>query len=136
MVSLGADIAAALPELRAAAESMMRATFRITRAGGETWNPETLQNDSTLTTVYEGPGRLRAINTQDKGGDAADQAFIESQFTLSLPIVGSEGIEKDDVAECVEDPSDAAMTGRRFVVTWPAAQSDASARRLPVRETR
>jgi len=135
-VNLGADIARTVPELRAAAESAMRATFRITRAGGEAWNPETLQNDSTLTTVYEGPGRLRAINTQDKGGDAADQAFIESQFTLSLPIDGSEGVTKGDAVECISEPSDSALVGRRFIITWPAAQSDATARRLPVQETR
>jgi hypothetical protein len=127
-----AQIAAA----RAKFESQMRGTYRVTRAGAAVWNPETLQNDATGATVYEGRGRLRAVNTQEHGGDAADQAFIESQFILSLPIVGSEGVSKGDAVECLDDPSDAALVGRRFIVTWPAAQSDATARRLPVQETR
>jgi hypothetical protein len=134
-VSFGADIARVIPELRAAAESAMRGQYRVTRAGAEVWNPVTMQNESSPVTVFEGRGRLRSVNTQDRAGNAADQSFIESQFILSLPVDGSEGVAKDDVVECLSEPTDTALVGRKFVVTWPSAQSDATARRLPVRET-
>lgn len=131
-MSLGADIAHALPELRAGAESTMRASCRITRAGGVVWNPETLQNESSTVDVYEGPCRLRAAGTQDAAADAADQAFIESRYILSLPVVGSEGVKGGDSVEILTNPSDAALVGRKFNVTSVPAQSDASARRIPV----
>ena len=40
-MNLGADIAAALPQLRRQAESMMRDECTITRAGTQTWDDAT-----------------------------------------------------------------------------------------------
>lgn len=117
----------------------MRGTYRVRRQAPDspdTWNPATMQHEPAFTTIYEGPGRLRAANTQSRNADAGDQAFSESRYTLSLPMAGSAGIEKGDVVECVADPSDPDLAGRRFVVAWPTAESDATARRIPVEETR
>lgn len=120
---------------RARTESRWRATVRITRPGVAVWDPETLQNEATSTTVYEDRGRIRAAATQASADDAADQAFTASQFILSIPVDAAD-IEKGDVVECLADPSDAALVGRKFIVVWPTAESDATARRIPIRETR
>lgn len=131
-MNLGADIARTLPELRAQAESTLRATCRITRAGEPVWNPVTLQNDESPVTSYEGPCRVRAAGTQDAAADAADQALLESRYILSLPIVGSEDVRGGDVAEILTSPDDTALVGRMFTVTSVPAQSDAAVRRIPV----
>lgn len=133
-MTLGGDITAALPGLRAQAESMMTATCLITRPGVQVWNPATMQYESIPVDVYVGRCRLRPTQQIDRGQNAADQAFVESSYTLSLPVAGSEGVQKDDTVEITAYPADAALVGRKYTVVVDVAHSDGTARRLPVRE--
>lgn len=132
---LGDDIADALPELQAEAESRMRDTCVITRPdpfAPENWNPATLQYEPGETTIYEGKCRLRDAGTIDRTANAADQPFTLSQSKLSLPIAGSVNVQKDDkvvIAATVAHPA---------LILWIDARSEqsaATARRFPVRET-
>ena len=134
MVNLAADIAAVLPELRRQAEARMTATCTVSHGGTSTWNPETLQYDTDSTAVYTGRCRVRPAVNQDRGNDAADQALIESQFILSLPVVGSGAIKAGDMVVITSCPEDAAMTGRTYSIIAMPAYSQGTARRIPVRE--
>lgn len=135
-MNLGADLMAALPGLRAAAESRMTASCTITRPGDETvWNPETMQNENVPVTAYTGPCRVRAAGQQDRAENAADQSFMASQYILSLPVVGSEGVRRDDTVTVTACPEDAALVGDVFRVVAESAGSQMTARRLAVART-
>lgn len=59
-MTLGADIAAALPELRAQAESLMIDTLLVERATGETtMDPDSLEIVPVYAQVYSGKGRVQ-----------------------------------------------------------------------------
>ena len=134
-MTLGGDIAAALPGMRAQAESRMTATCTITRPGAPVWNPATLQNESTPVTVYTGKCRVRVADRQDRAANVADQSFMAAQYVLSLPVVGSEGVRRDDTVTVTVCPEDAALVGDAFRVVAESAGSQMTARRLTVTRT-
>ncbi len=130
-MSLGADIAAALPELRRQAESMMRDECTITRPGAQTWDDATgAYVGGTLTRLYAGPCRIRRPNVAEREAAAGDADWTVTGAVVSIPVDGT----TDDllgatvhVEHCEMDP---ALTGRDLKVTGPHAQSQATARRL------
>lgn len=135
-MTLGADIAATLPFLRGEAESRMTASCTITRPSDEVvWNPDTLQNENVPVTVYTGRCRVRAAGQQDRAENAVDQSFMASQYILSLPVVGSEGVRRDDTVTVTGCPEDAALVGDVFRVVAESAGSQTTARRLTVTRT-
>ena len=135
-MTLGVDIAATLPYLRGEAESRMTASCTITRPGDEVvWNPETMQNENVPVTVYTGRCRVRAGGQQDRAENAVDQSFMASQYILSLPVVGSETVKRDDTVTVTACPEDAALVGDVFRVVAESAGSQTTARRLSVART-
>lgn len=132
-MNLGYDFTAALPELRAQAESAMTGSCTVTRPGEQAWNEETLQYEASLVTAYTGKCRLRPSGQQDRGTDAAGQVFVESSYVLSLPVVGSEGVQRDDTVT-VTAADDPVLVGRVFTVVVDPAYMNGTARRVPVRE--
>ena len=120
---------------RAAADLIMTASCRITRAGEPVWNPVTMQNDTSTITVYSGRCRVRPTGQQDRGQNAADQSFVESSHRLSLPVAESTGLSDADVVEMLSCPDDPDLVGRRFTIAFVPAYSQGTARRIPVRET-
>lgn len=120
---------------RRRAESMMRDTCRITRAGEKVWNEATMtytQGDPVA--VYEGKCRLlnpyRAPTTATTPG----QAQTVQLARLSLPVETSAGIKEGDQVEYLTSESDPDLPGTEFKVIGGAHQSDATARRVPVEE--
>lgn len=135
-MSLGSDIAAALPGLRAQAESLMVSVCTITRGGGAgVWNESTGQYDSTAVTVYSGPCRVRFPSTVVRESDTQNQFTVEQEPLLSLPVAGSEGVTVDDVVTITANPSDSAMVGLTLRIAGLHAQTQATARRFPVEVT-
>lgn len=137
-MTLQGDISAALPGLRAAAESRMTATCTVSRedpAGEPNWNADTMQYEPPVTTVYSGSCRVRAAVKRDIAATVADQVFIESQYILHLPMDGSEEIRRGDLVEITASPDDGALIGRLYTIVSAAAGSQNTARRFPVRET-
>lgn len=129
-------IAGALGYGRRAAESRMTSSCTITRPGDEVvWNPETMQNENVPVTVYTGRCRVRAAGQQDRAENAVDQSFMASQYVLSLPVVGSEGVRRDDTVTITGCPEDAALVGDVFRVVAESAGSQMTARRLTVTRT-
>ncbi len=131
-MSLGADIAAALPELRRQAESMMRDTCTITRPGAQTWDDAAgaYTPGGAPVQLYSGPCRVRRPNVAEREALAGDADWTLTGAVVSIPVDGT----TDDllgatvhVEHCEMDP---ALTGRDLKVTGPHAQSQATARRL------
>jgi len=85
-VSFGGDIAAALPELRAHAESLMTDTIRLEDVTGSAPDPVTLEMVDTFETVYEGPGRWQRPDTVAAESVAGEVEFGLNRVTVQLPI--------------------------------------------------
>lgn len=130
-MSLGADISAELPGLRAAAESMMVDSCVIgIRVRSDELDEETGQYTFTIPApVYEGPCRYKAGGTAANTVDVQGQSLVEQADILSLPVRGSEAVTKDMVAVVSLTFDDAVLTVR---VVADHRQTFATARRLPV----
>lgn len=134
MTGAGIDLLMARRE----SESEMREKCRITRpgVGRGPWNDEALDYDGPPDVVaYEGKCKLRFSGARTKRSEAADQMFVEQGPTLSLPVGSSTGIEKNDRVEITEAADDPALVGRIVWVDADRAQTNATSRRVPVRET-
>jgi hypothetical protein len=83
---LGDDIAAALPELRAQAESLMVDTLRVEVLTGSAPDPTTLEMTDTYTTVYEGKGRIQRPGNQPAQTVAGEVEFGVGTVYAQLPI--------------------------------------------------
>jgi hypothetical protein len=101
---------------------------------GRRWNPDTLQYEHVPYVSYEGRCRVRPTGQQDRGTDAADQLFVESSYTLSLPVVGSEGVRRDHMVKVTACPDDPALVGKVFSILAVPAYSGGTARRVRVVE--
>lgn len=137
-MTLADDIAAALPELRAAAESLHRDTFTVHRATGGT-----VTDPVTLTEVREYAAVLTGIKGKFKGGNAGNNtvqtpgvqvAETSPEWHTSVTVLG---ILTDDEVECTAvdpDMGDPDLVGVRVRITGPAIRSIATARRFKVSE--
>ena len=131
-MNLGDDIAAALPELRAQAESMMRDSCTIRAPGtAGAWDEAT----GTYAVVpgvvlYAGHARVRRPNTAEREATAGEADWTVLGAVVSIPV----GVDTDvpvkavvTVDHCEHDP---ALTSRVFTVVGPHSQSHGTARRL------
>lgn len=129
---LGQDIEAALPELRAQAESMMHDACVITGPGGSpTWNDTTGEYDiPDGASVYAGKCRLRMPGRVTRV-DAGAASFAVDEGTLSLPVDGSEDVAAGMTAVVALDNDP--MASVTVAIQASHVQSDSTARRLPVK---
>lgn len=129
---LGWDVAAALPGLRAHAESLMSTSLIIRRKGADVRDPETGTMVPSWTTVYEGPCRVRFTNADPHESDQSGQRVAQQSPTVWLPIATSAGVRLDDVGEILANPDDLGIVGVTFRVAGEHAQTHSTSRRLPV----
>ena len=135
MILSDADLA----DLRAIDEGEMTDTCRITGPGdGQgAWNPGTGSYDPPApVTVYEGKCRLKAPQLVNPftAADSVESWQVEESI-LSLPVVGSEAVAAGMTVEYLTAAYDQALVGRFFGVVGPHHESQATARRLLVKET-
>lgn len=133
-MSLGADVQAALPQLRAQAESLMIDACTISGGTTSVFNEETFEYETVTAETYSGPCRLRFAATAVQDVEAAGQLLVVQRATLSLPIATSGAVLEGHVATitaCVNDP---ALVGRKFRIEGGHHQTFATARRFPVEE--
>ena len=98
-MTIGPAITAALPDLRAQAESLMTATATITRATGEpVWDPVLEEMSDGAATIYDGPARLLPPSSATAGVDAAGQSVLVTGRVVAVPHDTS-GIEPGDRVE-------------------------------------
>lgn len=124
---------------REMAEARMLDTCRITAPGvGQgNWNPTAGSYDPpAATTVYEGKCRLRA-SAQVNPFPASDsvESWQVEESVLSLPVVGTEAVGSGMTVEYLTAAYDQALVGRFFGIVGPHHESQATARRLLVKET-
>ena len=148
-MTIGSEIAAVLPELRAMAESLMSLTVTAYKPGKGTVN-------GYETTVYtsQGTSAAKVNGTSATGRDTVSRTIMIGEVArpvieggLHLPldsfvtngvlgIVASDqrGTAWEFVVDAAPDPADAVLVGRRYMVTNCPAKSFATARRLDVVE--
>lgn len=126
---IGHDIAAALPELRAQAESMMITPCRISRTGTVTANPDT-GADVIIpgAKVYAGGCKVQAREGQPQPAESGTATVIAQSLEVHVP-ASSGPYRKGDLVEILDRPDGAAaVVERRFRVeglhrkTWQTAQ--------------
>jgi hypothetical protein len=131
-VSLNDAVAAALPELRAQAESLMVDTCRITAAGAPVWDDANgVYTDGPATTVYEGKCRLRRPSAGPQDTDAGEAGWSVDTYILSLPVVGSEAVSDGHAVVMLTSANDPAAVGLELTVSGGHWQSQSTARRVP-----
>jgi hypothetical protein len=133
-VSLGYDIAATLPELRAQAESMMPDTCTITGEPTKVWDEDTASWIETPNVKYTGVCEVKSENVQAAAVDQQGQLLVVQSLILKLPVDASTTVGAGDVAvlsSCVFDPQ---LVGKKLQIGAEHHQSYATARRLPVKE--
>ena len=134
-MSLGTDIAAALPELRAQAESLHRDTFRVYRNnGGTTTDPETLEERPTFDTTHASvQGKLQFTDLRPSDAPLPGQVLTETSLQWHTS-VNTLGVLTGDEVECtaVGPLGDPELIGMRVRVAGPFLKSMATARRFPV----
>lgn len=138
---LADDIARALPEFRALAESLMVDTCTITREDPNAVrgpiDPETNQYPPVpRIIIYTGKCRIqgKSIIAASTAADSGERAVVTQGSELQLPVLESVPVAINDVAHidsCVNDPS---LTGREYTISARHGKSQATARRLRVIE--
>lgn len=121
---------------RAAATPGFVDTCTIQRRVGEpATNPLTGEVTQTMTTIYSGPCRFQQSAAPWAGPSTVGQAAIGlSALEVQLPVVGSEGITKDDVCTCVTSVNDADLVGKSFTIQGAHHATHKTTRRLPLQE--
>jgi hypothetical protein len=120
---------------RKQAENLMESTCVITRKTGTTVDHDTSLDVDTFDTIYTGKCRLRFPFIRPQQALAVDQQLVKDRGILSLPVVGSNTVQADDIATVTLSPvldPDTVITGR---IEAPMGQTFATARRFPFEVT-
>ena len=125
---LGDDLAAALPELRAHAESLLHDTGELQHVTGSTVRADGWRED-TWTTYWTGPIRLARVNAQDGSADIAGDHRTVARYTCVIPISVT-GVEVGH--RVVVTSGDALATRPLYVVDMPPLATHGVLRRLAV----
>lgn len=129
---LGDDLALALPEMRAQAESMMQDTIRVEKKTGEkTTDPETLAIVDVWALVYEGPGRVQRPATQPGEPVVGEVEFGTTATIIQLPLSATGFAREQRVTvAAVGSLSDPALVGMRATVLSVPTKTHPTMRRL------
>jgi hypothetical protein len=107
----------------------------ITRVVGQQTNPTDGRVTDQLEPVYSGPCRFQQAAAPWAGPATVGQAGIGlSAAELQLPVVGTEGIDKDDIVTCTLATNDADLLGKRFTVQGTHHATHKTTRRIPIQE--
>lgn len=133
-------IAASLPRLRRAAESLMTDTIRITRPGKPDVDPVTGAETPTGEVLYEGPGKVQtsgglASQVSTASGDSSNLGGLVPEWSLYLHLpISVTGLREKDVAQVI-DSQDPDLKGRCMrLVNMQSEKTLATARRWNVEE--
>lgn len=132
----GMSRASVLARGRAFADGGFVDTCLIQRRVGE---PQTNPADATVTypleTVYSGRCRFQQAAAPWAGPATVGQAGIGlSAAEIQLPVVGSDGIDKDDIVTCTAATNDPDLLGKRFTVQGTHHATHKTTRRIPIQE--
>lgn len=131
-MTLGGDIAAALPGLRAEAESRMWESV-IVGTFRDATDPET--GDPTRVPEverYSGKGRIRWGSREVSNSQSTSSPVAMQEPYLSVPY-GTARFYTDDEVEC-DGSDDPMLVGRRFKISGGAVAGQVTAYRYPLEE--
>lgn len=136
-MSLGSDLAAALPDLRAEANSRMTESITVGTFEDGT-DPETFEPTRTpVITRYEGLGRIRYASLATSGtassSDQIGQPVVVQSPYLSIPH-GSPRLYEGDEVVVDASSADDLFVGRRYQVAGNATIGQTTAHRYPLAE--
>ena len=132
---IGDDIAAALPELRAQAESLMRDSCVVERRTGRVMDDTSLEYVDSWSRVYEGRCRVQVAATQPAEEVVGGRAFVVTDAVVQLP-VGPVDFADDDRVTVTSTAYDPALVGVVLSVTSREVKTHPVMRRLHVSEVR
>ena len=98
------DILAAIPELRAQAESLMLDTCRIVRVVGTALDEETGVETPVTEVVYEGRSKLQSQDQYEIGREAGAKIHVEQRSLIHVP-VGAFRMRHGDVVTILTSPA-------------------------------
>jgi hypothetical protein len=129
---LGHDVAAALPALRAQAESLMVDSCTITAPGTPVWDEDAgAYVPGAPTVLYSGRCRVQIPQSVPGAPVAGEAEWATSAVVVSVPVAGSEPVKVGATVTITSATHDAALDDAQFrVVGIPLAKSHATARRL------
>lgn len=88
-MTFGAGIAAALPRLQAAAESLMTSVVTVTRLDPDAepvWDEETGECTDALVTVYEGRAKVQTFQAFEAEPEAGGAQRVIQRYYLHVPL--------------------------------------------------
>ena len=136
-MTFGDDIAAALPELRAHAESLMTDRVLVERATGtRSMDPDTLEMVDDYATVHEGAGRVqRSGQLSPHESVAGEVEFGVNALMVQLPL-SALGIKKGHrvTVTAVDPGSDPDLLGLVATVQANLTKTHATKRTLVCEE--
>ena len=130
---LGDDITAALPELRAHAESLMVDECVVERRTGRVLNEDTLEYVDQWAPVWSGQCRVQVRQTQPAVEDTAGRVFTVTDAVVQLPVTGAVFAD-DDRVTVTASRHDPALVGVVFTVLSREVKTHPVMRRLYVSE--
>lgn len=135
-MSLGLDVAAALPELRREAESRMLDWFEIRVADGRpVYNPSTKKDESPETVLFSTKGRVKSAGLVAHDAEVGGRTSVSVSRELHIPVCSDEvPTGAFAVPTYLHPTSDQTLAGARLRLAGPAPGSQTTARRLQVVE--
>ncbi len=130
-MSLGYDIAQALPGLQSEAESRMNDRIKTTRAGDKVWDEENGEWVTSEVVIYEGKARIKRPNDLSTDAEAGSQLIAVGRLQVHVP-VGSSPFAPDDLIEVTACVTRQDQVGRKFSVVAPFDGSQLTAVRYRV----
>lgn len=129
MRPLGQIIAERLPELQAAAVSMMRDTCRIERDSSDEWviTPNGREVPAPSVVVYEGPCKIATYQSYEQNPEVAGMTETLQRYAVHVPVAAGP-FEVGDLITIAASAHRPSSTGRTFRVaalhekTWQTAQ--------------
>lgn len=118
---------------QAKAEAAMVDTCIVRRVTGQATDLDSGVITDTYTTLYSGPCRFQQSDVQPTESDVAEDFVLMQRIEVQLPM-STTGFQVDDVVECATSVSDPDLPGRTFRVHGLAHKTEATARRLRLRE--
>ncbi len=127
---LGVDVAAALPRLRAQAESRMTAACTVDRSAGD---PDPVTGVAPSAPVWAGLCRVQTWEPHEAADEVAGRRRTVQRYAVHVP-VGVFTPAVDDVVTVTSSPEDPRLSGRRYRVVALLHKSASTAYRLEVEE--
>lgn len=121
---------------REQAEARMVDTCRITDDADPEWDAATGSYIPNPTVVYEGRCELKLRETVPQDQQQAGMFATVLQYTLKIPIAGTEAVRDHQTVQITASACDPGMVGSVFRIAAITAATYQTARRLPLEEVR